>query len=48
MAAISGHVNIFLYFLSKQVSLHAKTVQGLDAFELAERHNNKHLTEYLR
>ena len=25
IAAISGHVNIFLYFLSKQVSFHSKT-----------------------
>ena len=25
MAAVSGHVNIFLFFLSKQVPIHAKT-----------------------
>ena len=48
MAAISGHVNIFLYFLSKQVSLHAKTAQGQHAFEIAERYKNYHLINYLR
>ena len=48
MAAMSGHVNIFLYFLSKQVSLHSKTVRGLTAFDLAERSKNTHLVEYLR
>lgn len=48
MAAMSGHVNIFLYFLSKQVSFHSKTVRGLTAFDLAERSKNSHLVEYLR
>lgn len=48
MAAMSGHVNIFLYFLSKQVSIHSKTKQGLTALDLAERWKNFHLIEYLR
>ena len=48
MAAMSGHVNIFLYFLSKQVSFHSKTIHGLTAFDLAERSKNTHLIEYLR
>ena len=48
MAAMSGHVNIFLYFLSKQVSLHSKTSHGMTAFDLAERSKNTHLIEYLR
>lgn len=48
MAAMSGHVNIFLYFLSKQVSLDARTDSGLTPFDLAEKCKNKHLIEYLR
>ena len=48
MAAMSGHVNIFLYFLSKQVSLHSKTVHGRTALDLAESSKNTHLIEYLR
>lgn len=32
MAAISGHVDIFLFFLSKQVSLHSKNNKGKTAF----------------
>lgn len=48
MAAMSGHVNIFLFFLSKQVSLHSKTIHGMTAFDLAERSKNNHLIEYLR
>ena len=37
MAAISGHVNIFLYFLSKQVDIHSKTIKGDTALELAKK-----------
>ena len=47
-AAVSGHVNIFLYFLSKQVSIHSKTSKGKTAFELAKDHGHVHLINYLR
>lgn len=35
MAAMSGHVNVFLFFLTKNVDLHARTFQGKTAIELA-------------
>ena len=47
-AAVSGHVNIFLYFLSKQVSIHSKTKKGKTAFDLAKDHGHSHLINYLR
>lgn len=31
VAAMSGHVNIFLFFLSKQVPLHSKNIKGKTA-----------------
>lgn len=48
MAAVSGHVNIFLFFLSKQVSLHSKNAKGETAIELATKHGHQHLIKYLR
>ena len=45
-AAVSGHVNIFLYFLSKQVSIHHKTSKGKTAFDLAKEYGHKHLIDY--
>lgn len=36
VAAMSGHVNIFLFFLSKQLSLNAKNSKGDNAMELAK------------
>ena len=48
MAAMSGHVNIFLYFLSKQVSYQSKNAQDLTAADLAKKYKHFHLIEYLR
>jgi ankyrin repeat protein len=48
IAAVSGHVNIFLYFLSKKVPIHAKTKQGKTAIELAQSYKQDHLLKYLR
>jgi ankyrin repeat protein len=47
IAAISGHVNIFLFFLSKQVNIHAKA-RGKTALELAEKYDHVHLINYIR
>lgn len=48
VAAVSGHVNIFLFFLSKQVSLHSKNVKGETAIDLATKHGHQHLIKYLK
>ena len=47
LAAISGHVNIFLFLLSKQVNFHSKNQNNLTAFQLASKHQNFHLMQYL-
>ncbi len=48
LAAMSGHVNIFLYFLSKQISIQSKNTRGKTAIELAKQYKNDHLIKYLR
>lgn len=48
VAAVSGHVNIFLYFLARKVPIHAKTKQGKTAIELAQTYKHDHLIKYLR
>lgn len=48
IAAMSGHVNIFLFFLSKQVSLHSKNNKGKTALQLAEQQGHEHLIKFLR
>jgi len=35
IAAVSGHVNIFLFFLARKVPIHAKTKHGKTCIELA-------------
>jgi len=48
IAAVSGHVNIFLFFLSKQVSLHSKNANNETALDLAKKHGHIHLIKYLK
>ncbi len=36
LAAISGHVNVFLFFLSKQISIQSKNGRGRTAIEMAK------------
>merc|ERR1740117_1500674 len=46
IAAISGHVNIFCFFLSKQVSPNSRNDRNLTAIELAEGYGHQHLVDY--
>ena len=48
LAAMSGHVNVFLYFLSKQISISSKNGRGKTAIELAKIYKQDHLIKYLR
>ena len=48
LAAIAGHVNIFLFFLSKQISIQSKNVRGKTAIDLAKIYKQDHLIKYLR
>eukprot|EP00347_Sterkiella_histriomuscorum_P013527 403364372 len=48
LAAMSGHVNVFLYFLSKQISISSKNTRGKTAIEVAKIYKQDHLIRYLR
>ena len=48
MAAISGHANILMFFLSRQVSLHSKNNKGETALQLAEQYEHTHIIEFLK
>jgi ankyrin repeat protein len=48
LAAMSGHVPIFLFFLSKQVSIQSENKQGKTAIEMAKIYKHDHLIKYLR
>ena len=48
LAAMSGHVNVFLFFLSKQISIQSKNARGKTAIELAKIYKQDHLIRYLR
>ncbi|CDW75543.1 serine threonine-protein phosphatase 6 regulatory ankyrin repeat subunit a-like [Stylonychia lemnae] len=48
LAAMSGHVNVFLFFLNKQISISSKNSRGKTAIELAKIYKQDHLIRYLR
>jgi len=48
LAAIGGHVNIFLFLLSKQISIQSKNARGKTAIDLAKIYKQEHLIRYLR
>jgi ankyrin repeat protein len=48
LAAMSGHVNIFLFFLSHQISIQSKNIHGKTPMEMAKIYRQDHLLKYLR
>ncbi len=48
LAAMSGHVPVFMYLLSTgRLSYQSKNHRGRTAIQLAKLHKNEHLIEYL-
>jgi len=48
IAAMSGHVNMFMFFLTKKVPLNGKNNYGRTAIDLAHDKQNEELIGYLR
>ena len=48
LAAMSGQTKIFLFFLSKQISIQSKNAKGKTAIEIAKIYKHEHLINYLR